>query len=198
MSEKQTESAAPAAGARKKSRSLFRSSRTPLVPRYVKILGLVALAAFAWLAAEFLAPRAGIAAPSAAETAPADEKAAAAESQQRDSSGFEIIFRARKLFIPEIAVESEDTSGLVVDELIKRLKLMGITKEGEDFSAWVQVSEVVPETPGRGYSPRAPGASGKTTVRVKKGDKVLDFKVDDVTADSVKLSVAGFNRTLGF
>ena len=197
MSVKETQSAAPAAGARKKSRSLFRASRTPLAPRYVKILGLVALAAFAWVAAEFLAPRAGIAAPSAGEAAPADGKPAADKNQQRDTSGFEVIFRARKLFIPEIAVESEDTSGLVVDELLKRLRLMGITKEGEDFSAWIQVSEVAPEASGKGYT-RPPGTSGKSTLRVKRGDKVLDFKVDDVTADSVKLSVSGFTRTLGF
>ena len=189
----------PQVGEKADKEQVWRSVRPPALPPFVTIIAVLVVAAFVWGVAEAVWPRseAGALEIAGDTSEPGASQAGAADSSQVVFS--QSVFSARKLFIPEVPVESQETSRAVVEEMLARLRLTGVTEENGEFIAWVLISASSPDRGGsrRGSASASVDTSSRTE-RMKKGDHVLDFTVEDVKQDSVQLSVAGFEVALSF
>lgn len=176
---------------------VWRSPRTAVSPRFLRAVALVAVWSLVWFATELVWPQRTLVLPEFPEL----EAGANAPPQPVRPGAVELsesLFAARKLFIPEVPVASQDTSRAVVDEMLSRLTLTAVVEENGEFVAWVRVGGASERGPGR-FASASPSTTGGTrTERVRKGDHLLDFTVEDVTRDSVELKVADFTAILSF
>ena len=85
-----------------------------------------------------------------------------------------------------------------MEEMLGRLRLTGIMEQDGQLVAYVDISGDAPERPSRYGRPSAATPTTSRVERVAKGDHVLDFEVVEITRESVKLQVAGFEATLSF
>jgi len=176
---------------------LWKRSPRERFSRPVRVLASLAVLALAWCVAEFFwhdpRPRSF-----AMPTVPEKEGTSPARPVAEEPSFSPLVFSARKLFIPEVPVESRETSRAVVEEMLGRLRLTGILEQEGDLVAWIEVSSPTVPSGARGYRGSSSLAAPSRMERVAKGDHVLDFAVEEITKDSVKLKVAGFEATLSF
>ncbi len=183
--------------------NLWQTSSTEHFSKPVRILGLFAVAAIAWCVAEMAWPVQDARVPDLLDVADAVEHTSS-DTQRRAPSLSTQVFAARRLFIPEVPVESSETSRAVVDEMLQRLRLSGVIEQDGEMIAYVLVDAA---SPGSGAS-RAPGRTAGATstaspaagrrLRVTKGDRILDFEVEEITADSIRVKVANFEATITF
>jgi hypothetical protein len=181
---------------------LWGRSKTAAFPRYMSALVLALLASAAWCATEALWPETPPVRPNI-EIASSDAETAATHGEDNHITLNTAVFSSRKLFIPRVPVESQQTSRAVIEDMLSQLTLTGINKVGDELVAFVRISKSGSSPRGSGrYNPRggnnAASNQPSETKMVKKGDHLLDFEVTAVTEDGVKLSLAGFDETLGF
>lgn len=196
MTETTTESAAESPPEAQKA--LWARSVGTGFPRTVKVLAAVAAVSAAWCIVELARPEAHVPELDMPAVVAGTENPGAAQAAQEPSFS-PLVFSARKLFIPVVPVESQETSRAVVEEMLSRLRLTGVLEQNGQLVAWIEVSGADRESGTRrpGASPRV-AASSSRIERIVKGDHVLDFEVMEITQDSVMLKVAGFEATLAF
>lgn len=167
-------------------------------PRTVKALAAVAAISAAWCVVELAwpenhVPELDMPAPAAGQENP-DPGAEAGE----EPSFSPLVFSARKLFIPEVPVESQETSRASIEEMLGRLRLTGVLEQDGQLVAWIEVSGAARESTVRRRAGTSGALASSRIERVVKGDHVLDFEVVEISPDSISLKVAGFEATLSF
>lgn len=164
-------------------------------PRFTRLAVVVAAAALAWLMVELLWPGPAIDGPvtltAARATAPADDDTVYSEES------FVRVFSARKLFVPEVAVESREMSRAVIEQMVSRMKLTAVIEQSGDLVAWVEL-QGAGGTSANPFRASSSNPQGTRMLQVRRGDMIGDFKVDEVTSEGVDLSVAGFQVRLNY
>ncbi len=179
--------------------SPWRAPQVRLLPPGGRILVVLVVAVFAWLVAEIAWPVPELGTLDLATGSASYEPIETVKSAVPADGSLSAPFFSRKLFIPEVPVESRETSRAVVAALLARLKLTGIVKENDEFVALVRVGGRAPDRSRGSRTYRgSPASTPKSLVRIKKGDDLLDFKVEKITDKGLELSIAGFRETLTF
>jgi len=172
----------------------------PLVawPRHTRVFSACLVIALAWLASEALWPLPSMPPLAGAGVRRAQSEAAPPEIVPVSAPSFERAFAARTLFVPEVPVESHDLSRQAVDEQLRHMRLTAILREEGQLVAWVEVPASAKSDAGSVRSPFGTAQGATQMLRVKKGDFLGDFRVEDVTSSGVDLKIAGFSARLTY
>jgi hypothetical protein len=175
---------------------LWRAEPFVIWPRYARIPALCLAVSLLWLVSELLWPLPAM--PHLANVAithPGEMTKSSARNAL-DPASFEQSFASRKLFVPEVPVESHELSRKAIDEQLSHMKLTAIVDQGGELAAWVEVSGLAKSESGSG-KPSPAGVASETRC-VKKGDYLGDFKVTNITPSRVDLKIAGFDAHLSY
>lgn len=204
MSEHETPSAqvadSPTASDQQGPQPTWKVVRERVLPGYLRMLSILAAAALAWLALEVFWPQAKAERVEVVAASGTDQAEPDPTGQQPVISFVDTLFM-RKLFIPEVAIESKDNSAQVT-QLLARLKLIAVSEQNGQLIAWVRILGSAPRGNQRGgrnvrMSPSQSSANQQTK-KVKKGDKLIDFTVEEVKERSLILSLPDFSAELSF
>jgi hypothetical protein len=179
-------------------KALWRTERFIVWPRYAKVLATCMMLSFVWFAIEVVWPLAPVPHLTGVQITTAGNAVKPADTgAPLDPASFEQSFAERKLFVPEVPVESHELSRKAVDEQVSKMKLTAIIDQGGELTAWVEVSGLAKSD---SSSPRSSpaGVAPSETRCVKKGDFLGDFKVVNITASRVDLKIAGFDAHLSY
>lgn len=191
-----THTAMPQVGARKAG-DFWRAEPFVIWPRYARMPALCLATSLLWLVCEILWPLPAM--PHLANVAITrpGETTKSSDRNALDPASFEQSFAARKLFVPEVPVESHDLSRQAVDEQLSHMKLTAIVEQDGELVAWVQMSgSLKPDATSRASTGSA--APSSETRCVKKGDFIGDFKVINIAPNRVDLKIAGFDAHLSY
>jgi hypothetical protein len=137
---------------------------------------VVAMCLGAWIGWECLRPleSAGLEGAAVVRNRPPSlPQAAAVAPESLNALQQRVLFKARNQAASNASVQA------TAQELLKKLQLRGISRQGPEPTAYVQ-------------------AKGEAVKRVAAGDKVAEFSVVQVDATSVRLELGGEQVVLGF
>ncbi len=190
----------PTASDQQGSQPTWKVVRERVLPGYLRMLSILAAAALVWLALEVFWPQAKAERLKVVVASVTDQADPDTASQQPVTSFVDTLFM-RKLFIPEVAIESKDNSAQV-NQLLARLKLISVSEQDGQLIAWVRILGSAPRGNQRGgrssRTSQAQSSANQQTKKVKKGDTLLDFTVEEVKEGSLILSLPDFSAELSF
>jgi hypothetical protein len=173
-----------------KPAAFWRAERAVKWPSYIKVMALVASVALSCVVAQLALPLPRVPGLEGVALPPGQSENPIVVSSVSEEKIVEA-FRRRKLFIPEVPVESRELSQVVINEMLSRMSITAVMRQDDYLVAYIDVKGGA-----RGSDRGASGAS--RLVGVKVGDNIDDFKVENITTDGVDLSIQGFKAKLSF